>query len=156
MHIILLEKIENLGDLGSMVEVKDGFARNFLLPRNKALRATKSNIEHFKVLREKVIAENNEKKAVAQEIADKIENDVFSIIKQAADDGRLFGSVSSKEIANLINNKHETELSGTAIKTDFKLKELGIYEISVSLHPEVKVKIKLKIARNESEANSSE
>ncbi len=155
MDIILLEKVENLGDMGDQVTVKNGYARNFLLPRKKALRATKSNIAYFDKKRDELEALNEKKKEQAQQIAEKVKGTTARIIRQAADSGRLYGSVSSRDIADAISTD-EVTIDRSQVMMDQAYKTLGLYPIEIKLHSEVSVDVTVNIARSEEEAEIQE
>ncbi|MEQ8335221.1 50S ribosomal protein L9 [Nisaea sp.] len=151
MEVILLERIERLGQMGDVVTVKPGFARNFLLPQGKALRANKSNLSHFDGQRAQLEAENLERKAEAEQVAKKLEGLVVPIIRAAGDSGQLYGSVTSRDIAEAVTAAGVT-VSKRQIILDRALKTLGLEEIRVLLHPEVSVNITANIARSADEA----
>ncbi len=152
MEVILLEQIKKLGKLGDKIKVKDGFARNFLFPRNKAVLATPQNIKMFEAQRADVEAVNKANIVKAREIAEKIEGCKIVIISQAGDDNRLYGSVNVRDIAAKISSEQGVEVIASHILLDGKVKELGIYNITVELHPEVSINVMLNIARSEEEA----
>jgi large subunit ribosomal protein L9 len=151
MQVILLQRIGRLGQMGDVVNVKDGYARNFLLPQNKALRATKDNLAHFETQRAQLEANNLEQKAEAEAVATKLGGKVFTAIRSAGDTGQLYGSVSTRDIADAITaggftvDRHQVVL-------DRPIKTLGLHEIRAQLHPEVVVKVTLNVARSEEEA----
>jgi len=151
MDIILLERVENLGQMGDLVKVKPGYARNFLLPTGKALRATKANMERFESERVQREADNLTRKSEAEGIAKKMENLSVSLIRAASEMGQLYGSVTSRDIAEGVTaqgysvSKNQVDLN-TAIKT------LGLMPVNVILHPEVSVEVTVNIARSKDEA----
>ena len=151
MQVILLERVEKLGQMGDEVKVKDGFARNFLLPKKKALRATKANREYFQTQKVKLEAHNLERKKEADAVAKKLEGQTFLLIRQAGDRGQLYGSVTPRDVAQAMDDKgfhidrHQVNIS-LAIKT------IGLFKLPVVLHPEVKVNITINVARSEDEA----
>jgi large subunit ribosomal protein L9 len=151
MDIILLERVENLGQMGDLVKVKPGYARNFLLPTGKALRATKANMERFESERVQREADNLTRKSEAEGIAKKMEDLSVSLIRAASEMGQLYGSVTSRDIAEGVTaqgysvSKNQVDLN-TAIKT------LGLMPVNVILHPEVSVKVIVNIARSKDEA----
>ncbi|WP_193171409.1 50S ribosomal protein L9 [Nisaea nitritireducens] len=151
MEVILLERIERLGQMGDVVTVKPGFARNFLLPQGKALRANKNNLTHFEGRRAQLEAENLERKAEAEQVAKKLEGLVVPVIRAAGDSGQLYGSVTSRDIAEAVTAAGVTISKRQAI-LDRALKVLGLEEIRVVLHPEVAVNITVNIARSTDEA----
>lgn len=152
MQIILLERVNKLGNIGSLVKVKDGFARNYLIPKKKALRATKINIDYFEAQKAEIERVSAEKKAFAESNITKFDAISVTIVRQAGEDGRLYGSVSNTDIAKAVQAKTGFELSSDNITSTVKLKEIGQYQIEVSLHPEVKTTIDLVISRNEFKA----
>jgi large subunit ribosomal protein L9 len=151
MQVILLERVEKLGQMGDEVKVKDGFARNFLLPKKKALRATKANREYFQTQKAQLEAHNLKLRSEAQRVADKLDGQKFVLIRQAGDRGQLYGSVSPRDVAAAITeggftvDRHQVHIS-TAIKA------IGLFTIPVILHPEVKVNVIVNVARSEDEA----
>ncbi|WP_339854864.1 50S ribosomal protein L9 [uncultured Nisaea sp.] len=151
MEVILLERIERLGQMGDVVTVKPGFARNFLLPQGKALRANKSNLTHFEGQRAQLEAENLDRKAEAEQVAKKLDGLVVPIIRAAGDSGQLYGSVTSRDIAEATTAEGVT-ISKRQVVLDRALKVLGLEEIRVVLHPEVTVNITVNIARSTDEA----
>ena len=149
MEIILLERIEKLGDMGDVVNVKPGFARNYLLPQEKALRATKSNLARFEAEREYLEARNAENREKAGASGKAVDGNSVVCIRNAGDTGQLYGSVSARDIAELLNNK---EVKRNMVILEQPIKELGIHEVKVRLHPEVTVSVKVNVARTEDEA----
>ena len=149
MEIILLERIEKLGDMGDVVNVKPGFARNYLLPQDKALRATKSNLARFEAEREYLEARNAENREKAGTSGKAVDGNSIVCIRNAGDTGQLYGSVSARDIAELLNNK---EVKRNMVILEQPIKALGIHEVKVRLHPEVTVSIKVNVARTEDEA----
>lgn len=154
MKIILIERLANLGNIGDTVTVKDGYARNFLIPQKKALRATKDNIAYFEAKRAEIEARNADQQKKSEVVAKGLDNLVVTLIRAASDDGRLFGSVTARDIAVAIQEKkHQVERNH--IELISPLKEIGIYQVKVALHAEVVVTIKVNIARSESEAEAA-
>jgi len=151
MQVILLERVEKLGQMGDEVRVKDGFARNYLLPQKKALRANKTNREYFQTQKAQLEARNLERKSEAQKIADKLNGQTFVLLRQAGDRGQLYGSVSPRDIADLVTAGGYT-INRTQVPLDKAIKEIGLVPVNVVLHPEVRVKITLNVARTEDEA----
>ena len=147
MEVILLQKINKLGNIGDTVEVKPGFGRNYLIPSGKALRATKENKEVFETTKAKLLEKNKEEIEKAEKIREKVESLNLIIVRSASDTGILYGSVTTRDIANLIGENGIT-LSRRQIALDKPIKELGLYDMSVILHPEVESKIKLKVVRS--------
>ncbi len=153
MEVILLERIEKLGQMGDVVKVKDGFARNFLLPQKKALRASENNLAFFE--KEKVVleAKNLEQKKEAENILEKLDNLNLTILRQAGETGQLYGSVSTTDIKKSLDEKGFI-VEKNQIKLDKPIKELGVHSTNIRLHPEVQAKISLIISRTEAEAES--
>ena len=151
MQVILLERVEKLGQMGDEVKVKDGFARNFLLPKKKALRATKNNREYFQSQKTQLEARNLERKSEAQNVAAKLEGKVFVLLRQAGDRGQLYGSVSPRDIADAIS-AGGFSVSRTQVPLDHAIKTIGLHPLGVVLHPEVRVKVTINVARTEDEA----
>jgi len=151
MQVILLERVEKLGQMGEVVKVKDGFARNFLLPRKKALRATKDNIKAFEGQKAQLEARNLAARKEAEGISAKLDNQTFVILRQAGDTGMLYGSVSTRDISDAITAGGVT-VDRAQIILDKAIKMLGIVDVKVQLHPEVRVAVKLNVARTADEA----
>ena len=147
MEIILLQKINKLGNIGDTVDVKPGFGRNYLIPSGKALRATKENKETFETTKAKLLEKNKDEIEKAEKIRADVESLNLIIVRSASDTGILYGSVTTRDIANLIGENGVT-LSRRQIALDKPIKELGLYDMSVILHPEVESKIKLKVVRS--------
>lgn len=151
MEVILLEKIGKLGHLGDKVNVKDGYARNFLIPSGKALRATKANMEMFEAKKAELAKVSEEAKKNAEALAVKIKGKSFVVIRQAGDTGHLYGSVSTRDLAGVLK-ANGADVEYTKITIDTPIKEIGIYDVKVALHPEVVEVIKVNVARSEEEA----
>ena len=151
MDVILLERIEKLGQMGDVVTVKPGYARNFLLPQKKALRATEGNREHFESQRTQLEADNLKRRQEAEAVAGKIEVLDVTLIRQAGDSGQLYGSVSARDIADVVTENGVTVGRGQ-VMLDRAIKELGLHPIRISLHPEVSVELTVNIARTDDEA----
>ena len=151
MQVILLERVEKLGQMGDEVRVKDGFARNFLLPKKKALRATKANREYFQTQKAQMEAQNLERKKDADAIAKKLDGKSFVLLRQAGDRGQLYGSVSPRDIADVVEKGGFT-INRTQVTISTAIKAIGLFTIPVVLHPEVKVNITVNVARSEDEA----
>ena len=151
MEVILLERIEKLGQMGDVVNVKTGFARNYLLPQNKALRKTKQNLTRFESQRAQLEADNLTRKSEAENIASKLENMNITIIRAAGETGQLYGSVTSRDIAESVT-KAGISVNKNQVILNRALKVLGLEPIRISLHPEVSVEITANIARNKEEA----
>ena len=151
MKVVLLERVENLGAIGDVVTVKDGFARNFLLPREKALRATSKNLEKFELDRAAIEARNEKNKGESQKIADKIDGQSYVMIRQAGETGQLYGSVAGRDVAEAIQAEGgKVERSQVVLNT--AIKTLGVHEVPVRLHAEVRATVKINIARSMDEA----
>ena len=153
MEVILLERIERLGQMGDVVVVKDGFARNFLLPKNKALRANKINLEYFEKEKINLEAKNLKLKSEAEAISDKITKDNYIVIRQASDTGQLYGSVNSGDIKGKLEEEGFS-LEKNQIVLDKPIKEIGYHEIRLKLHPEVTSSIDIYISRSIEEAEA--
>ncbi len=151
MQVILLERIGRLGQMGDVVTVKDGFARNFLLPQGKALRATKANKERFESERTQLEARNLELKSEAQTIADRLNGKSFIIIRQAGDSGQLYGSVSTRDIAEVVT-EGGFSLERRQVLLDRPIKILGVHEVRIGLHAEVEPRVTVNVARSADEA----
>jgi large subunit ribosomal protein L9 len=151
MQVILLERIGRLGQMGDVVNVRDGYARNFLLPQKKALRATADNLKRFEKDRAQLEARNLELKKEAEAVAAKLEGKSFLAIRQAGDTGQLSGSVTPRDISDLVT-AGGFSVDKRQIVLDRPIKTLGLQPLRVALHPEVIVKISLNIARSEDEA----
>ena len=151
MQVILLERIGRLGQMGDVVKVKDGFARNFLLPQGKALRATDDNRKHFEKERVHLEARNLELKGEAEGVSGKLDGKTFTAIRQAGDTGQLYGSVSTRDIAEVVTTGGFS-VNRNQILLDKPIKALGLHELRVQLHPEVIVKVTVNVARSDEEA----
>jgi len=151
MEVILLERIEKLGQMGDTVKVKPGFARNFLLPQKKALRATKANQARFEAERVQLEAANLKKKEEAEKVASTMDNHALLMIRQAGEGGMLYGSVSGRDVAEAIREAGFT-VERRQVHLDTPIKSLGTYSVRVSLHPEVSVTINITVARSQEEA----
>ena len=153
MEIILLERIERLGGLGETVRVKDGYARNFLLPQKKALRATEANQERFERERDALEKINDERRDTARSGAEQIEGKDFVLIRQASDTLQLYGSVTARDIADAIIATG-VDIKRQQVRLDRPIKTLGIFEVRVAIHPEVIVTVKANIARSTDETQA--
>lgn len=151
MQVILLERVENLGGIGDEVKVRDGFARNFLLPQKKALRATDDNRKAFEARRAEIEARNAQAKAEAEKASGKIDGSSYVLIRQAGEAGQLYGSVSSRDIADEIA-KSGAKIERNAVVLDKPIKTIGLYDVRVRLHAEVYAGIKVNVARSADEA----
>ena len=155
-EIILLERVEKLGKMGDVVKVKPGYARNFLLPQRKALRATKENLAYFEAQRKALEAQNADRKAEAEKQAAKIEGLKLVILRQASEAGSLYGSVASHDIADALNAKGLLTIARNQVDLNDAFKTIGLFPVKITLHPEVKVQITLNIARSDEEAKTQE
>jgi large subunit ribosomal protein L9 len=151
MEVILLERIGKLGQMGDVVRVKDGFARNYLLPKGKALRATKENKSRFDTMKVELEARNLEQRGEAEKIATKLDGQNFTVLRQAAEGGQLYGSVSSRDIAVLVAEKGFA-VSRSQIALNAPIKAIGLHKVPVLLHPEVVVTVSVSVARSADEA----
>lgn len=150
-EVILLERVENLGQIGDVVRVKPGFARNYLLPRKKALRANEANKKIFESQRAELEARNLERRKDAEAAAKRIEGKQFVIIRQSSEMGALYGSVSARDIAEAAAESG-VKIDRAQVRLDKPMKTLGIFPVRVMLHPEVSAKIEINIARSAEEA----
>jgi len=151
MEVILLERIPRLGQMGDTVNVRNGYARNFLLPRGKALRATTENKERFETQRAQLEARNLERRKEAEAVAEKLNEKSFVVIRQAGETGILYGSVSSRDLAEIVT-QGGFNVSREQFVINQPIKTLGIHAIPVALHPEVQVNISVNVARSPEEA----
>ncbi|MTH79489.1 50S ribosomal protein L9 [Paracoccus aestuariivivens] len=151
MQVILLERVAKLGQMGEVVKVKDGFARNFLLPQGKALRASEANVKAFEAQKAELAVRNDETRAVAQAAAEKIDGQTFIIIRSASDAGALYGSVTPRDAAEVANAEGFSVERRQVVLTA-PIKFLGLHEVRVHLHPEVDATITLNVARSTEEA----
>ena len=151
MEVILLERISRLGGMGDTVKVRDGYARNFLLPQGNALRANEANKKKFESQRAQLETRNNERKAEAQKIADKLDGQSFIVVRSAGETGQLYGSVSTRDIADLLNAEGFA-VSRNQVQLNQPLKTIGLSNVVIALHPEVEVTVTLNIARTAEEA----
>jgi large subunit ribosomal protein L9 len=151
MEVILLERISRLGQMGDVVRVKDGFARNFLLPRGKALRATDENRTHFEGMKGDLQARSATLKADAAQVAEKIDGKSFTVLRQASESGQLFGSVSPRDLVTLIGTSG-FQVTRNQIELNTPIKTIGQHKVPLSLHPEIESSITIIVARNEDEA----
>jgi large subunit ribosomal protein L9 len=151
MQVILLERIGRLGQMGDVVTVKDGFARNFLLPQGKALRATKANRERFEKERAQLEARNLEMKSEASAVAKKLQGQSFIIIRQAGDSGQLYGSVTTRDISAAVT-EGGFSIERRQVLLDRPIKTLGLHDVRVGLHAEVEPHVTINVARSPDEA----
>jgi large subunit ribosomal protein L9 len=151
MDVILLERVENLGQMGDTVKVKPGFARNYLLPQKKALRANEDNKKIFETQRAELEARNLDRKKEAEAAAKKIDGQSFVVIRQASELGVLYGSVSTRDIAAAASDQG-VKIERGQVRIDKPLKSLGVYPVRISLHPEVHAAVQINVARSKDEA----
>ena len=151
MKVILLERVGRTGHIGDEVSVKDGFARNFLLPQGKALRATEANMKRFETQRAQLEARNLELKGEAEKVGEKLDGTSYVVIRQAGDSGQLYGSVSTRDIADAIT-AGGFSVQRTQVAVLHPIKTLGLHTLPVRLHPEVEVKVIVNVARSAEEA----
>ena len=150
MQVILLEKLGRLGSVGDVVEVKNGFARNFLIPQKRALRATNENKKYFAEKRAEIEKQNEQKRSEAEKSSAALAGMQLNLVRAASDDGRLYGSVTVRDLTEeLANQGHKIERKHILLPAT--IKKTGVYDFSISLHPEVSVDLKVKVVRNESE-----
>ncbi|OQM73609.1 50S ribosomal protein L9 [Manganibacter manganicus] len=151
MDVILLERVARLGQMGDTVKVKDGFARNFLLPKGKALRANEANKKKFEGQRAQLEARNLERKSEAEAIAEKLDGHSFIAVRSAGETGQLYGSVSTRDIADLLTAEGFS-VARNQIELNHPIKTIGLTNVAIALHPEVEVTVTLNIARSTDEA----
>ncbi len=151
MEVVLLQRVEKLGQMGDVVAVKDGYARNFLLPQGKALRATKANLARFETERAQLEAHNLELRKDAEAVAAKLDGQKFVLIRQASEAGSLYGSVTARDISEAATSGGFT-IERRQVVLDRPVKELGLHPIRISLHPEVSATVSINVARSADEA----
>ena len=151
MEVILLERIEKLGGMGDIVGVKDGYARNFLLPRKKALRATPENMQRFEREREALEKLNSDRRDAAGSAATRLEGESIILIRQASDTLQLYGSVNARDVAEAMAERG-AEVRRQQVRLDRPIKSLGVHDVRIALHPEVTVTVKVNVARSPEEA----
>ena len=151
MQVILLERVAKLGQMGDVVSVRNGHARNFLLPQGKALRASEANIKAFEAQKAQLEARNLEQRKEAEQVATRLDGETFTMIRAASDSGALYGSVSTRDIAESVS-AGGTSVERSQIVLDKPIKTLGLHEVNVRLHPEVIVVVTLNVARSAEEA----
>jgi large subunit ribosomal protein L9 len=152
MKVILLERVEGWGGLGDVVNVKDGYARNFLLPRSKALRANAANLKVFEGQRAEIEARNAKAKDAAGKSGEKLDGTSYILIRQAGESGQLYGSVAGRDVADAVNAEGVSKVERAMVVLDKPIKTLGLHEVKIRLHPEVTVTVTLNIARSQDEA----
>lgn len=151
MQVILLERVEKLGQIGDVVTVKDGFARNFLLPRKKALRANEANRKVFEANRERIVADNAVKRGEAETASKSVDGKSVTLIRQASNTGQLYGSVSVRDIVEALE-ADGAKVTKSMVVLDKPIKAIGVESVKIALHPEVSVTIKVNVARSPEEA----
>jgi len=151
MKVILLERVERLGVLGDVVNVKDGFARNFLLPRSKALRATSANLKVFEVQRAEIEVRNTKTRELASAAGETLDGTSYILIRQAGETGQLYGSVSGRDVADIVNAAGG-KIDRAMVVLDKPIKTLGVHPVKVKLHAEVAITVNINIARSQDEA----
>ena len=152
MEVILLERVEKLGKIGDVVTVKNGFARNFLLPNKKALRSNAANLKLFEANKAKIVADNDNRRGEAQTRSKDIDGKSVTLIRQASNTGQLYGSVAVRDIIEALD-VDGTQIQKNQVVLDKPIKAIGLYEVRVQLHPEVAVTIKVNVARSPEEAD---
>jgi large subunit ribosomal protein L9 len=152
MEVILLERVEKLGAIGDVVKVKDGFARNFLLPNKKALRANEANRKLFEANRTKIEADNADRRVEAEKAAKDVDGKSVSLIRQASNTGQLYGSVSARDIVEALS-ADGAQVTKSQIVLDRPIKGIGMHDVKVALHPEVAVTVRVNVARSPEEAD---
>jgi large subunit ribosomal protein L9 len=151
MQVILLERVPRLGQMGDVVRVRDGFARNFLLPQGKALRATKENAKRFDADRAQLEARNLDRKNEAADVAAKLDGKSFVVVRQAGETGQLYGSVNARDVADILTANGFT-VGRSQVVLNQPIKTIGLHTVVIALHPEVESKVTINVARSEDEA----
>jgi len=151
MEVILLERVEKLGAIGDVVRVKDGFARNYLLPNKKALRANEANRKVFETNRAKIEADNASRRTDAEKASKGIDGKTVQLIRQASNTGQLYGSVSARDVVELLDAEG-AKVTKSQVVLDRPIKSIGMHEVKIALHPEVSVTVKVNVARSPEEA----
>jgi large subunit ribosomal protein L9 len=152
MEVILLERVEKLGAIGDVVRVKDGFARNYLLPNKKALRANESNRKLFETNRARIEEENANRRTDAEKASKSVEGKSVKLIRQASNTGQLYGSVSARDIAEALEGVG-AKVAKSQVVLDRPIKAIGVHDVKIALHPEVAVTVKVNVARSPEEAD---
>jgi len=152
MEVILLERVEKLGAIGDVVKVKDGFARNYLLPRKKALRANEANRKVFEANRTRIEEDNANRRGDAEKASKSVEGKTVQLIRQASNTGQLYGSVSARDIAEALEGAG-AKVAKSQVVLDRPIKAIGLHEVKIALHPEVVVMVKVNVARSPEEAD---
>ncbi|MCB9990004.1 MAG: 50S ribosomal protein L9 [Rhodospirillales bacterium] len=156
MQVILLERVDSLGELGDVVKVKPGYARNYLIPQSKALRATDDNIAYFEAQKKEIEKQNESKRKDAEKEAKKLEGLKISIIRHASESGQLYGSVAARDIAEVAAEKTGLKIARSMVTIHDAFKTIGLFPVTIALHPEVKIEITVNVARSEDEAKIQE
>jgi large subunit ribosomal protein L9 len=151
MEVILLERVTRLGQMGDVVRVRDGYARNFLLPQGKALRATEGNRKRFESQRGQLEARNLERKAEAEAVAVKLDGQAFVVVRQAGETGQLYGSVSTRDVAEVME-AGGFSVGRSQVALNQPIKRIGLHTVAIVLHPEVEAKVTVNVARSDDEA----
>jgi len=151
IEIILLERVEHLGQMGDVVRVRPGYARNFLLPQHKALRATKANLSYFETRKAQLEAENLQRREEAEQVAERLNGMVCTLVRAASAAGQLYGSASARDVAAAVTEEGVT-IDRTQVLIETPIKQLGLYEVRVRLHPEVSMPVTVNVARSLDEA----
>lgn len=152
MQVILLERVDNLGNLGDVVTVKPGYARNFLIPQSKALRATQENVAYFEARKKDIEKQNAERRKAAEKEGESLKGLTVMLVRLAAEDGRLYGSVTSRDIAQAVAAASKKDIDRSMVVMNQTFKQLGLFPVTLALHPEVRVDVTINIARSEEEA----
>jgi large subunit ribosomal protein L9 len=152
MEVILLERVGRLGHMGDVVRVKDGFARNFLLPKGKALRATKENRAKYEGMKVELEARNVEMRGEAQKVGGGLDGKSFVVLRQASEAGQLYGSVSGRDVATILNDAGFKGVTRSQIALNAPIKTIGLHKVPVALHPEVEITVTINVARRADEA----
>ena len=155
MEVILIEKIEKLGNVGDIVAVKSGFARNYLIPQDKALRATDSNKEYFQKQKKEILAKNDDIKQKAKGVFDKVDGKSVNIIRHASDEGKLYGSVMPKDIAEKISELLKISVKKSQIVLVKTIRETGLYDVKIRIHADYLAVVQVNVARSEEEAKAN-
>lgn len=154
MKVILVEKIAKLGNIGDTVEVKTGFARNYLLPNNKAMRFTKENVALFEAKKAEIVARHENAKKAAESKVDAVKNAKLHMIRQAGDTGQLYGSVSSRDIARELKAVAGVDVESAQVMLGAPIKSVGVFDTKIALHPDVVVDVKIYVAQSQDEINA--
>lgn len=151
-QVVLLERVESLGNMGDVVSVRPGYARNYLLPQKKALRASKENIAYFEAQKKVLEAENDKRRVAAEKVAKKLDGIKAPLIRQASEAGQLFGSVTSRDIAEQVSKASGEKVERSMVQMNQNFKSVGLFNVDILLHPEVKISVVINIARSVEEA----